>query len=272
MRHFILNSNVLFMLDTITPVILTFNEAPNIGRTLQRLHWAREIVVVDSFSSDTTKLIAQSFKQVRFFERVFDTHATQWNFAIQETGIKTAWVLALDADFLLGPSIIEELKCLNVVAGVSAYAAQFDYAVWGTVLPGTAYPAVSVLFDKSYSRYIQDGHTQRLHTDKKTVMLKNRIVHDDRKPMSHWVDAQKKYSILEVHKMLSIPDRQLSMVDRIRKTLLFAPVLMFFYCYIVKGAWRKGWKGLFYAGQRLLVELMLALFLIEKKFNKDKPD
>ncbi len=28
-------------LDDITPVILTFNEAPNIGRTLERLSWAR---------------------------------------------------------------------------------------------------------------------------------------------------------------------------------------------------------------------------------------
>ena len=38
------------MLDQITPLILTYNEAPNIARTLANLIWARDIVVVDSFS------------------------------------------------------------------------------------------------------------------------------------------------------------------------------------------------------------------------------
>lgn len=36
----------------ITPLILTFNEAPNLWRTLERLAWAKGIVIVDSFSTD----------------------------------------------------------------------------------------------------------------------------------------------------------------------------------------------------------------------------
>ena len=32
-------------LDQITVLILTYNEAPNIGRALDRLTWARDIVV-----------------------------------------------------------------------------------------------------------------------------------------------------------------------------------------------------------------------------------
>ena len=42
------------MFDQITALILTYNEAPNIGRILERLDWARDIVVVDSFSDDDT--------------------------------------------------------------------------------------------------------------------------------------------------------------------------------------------------------------------------
>ena len=40
------------MILEITPLILTFNEAPNLRRTLEQLAWAKEIVVVDSFSTD----------------------------------------------------------------------------------------------------------------------------------------------------------------------------------------------------------------------------
>jgi hypothetical protein len=66
------------MLNEITPLILTYNEAANIGRTLERLAWAREIVVVDSFSDDETVEIASSFANVRVIQRVFDCHRSQW--------------------------------------------------------------------------------------------------------------------------------------------------------------------------------------------------
>ena len=46
------------MLAEITPVILTYNEAANIGRSLERLGWAREIVIVDSHSTDDTLAVA----------------------------------------------------------------------------------------------------------------------------------------------------------------------------------------------------------------------
>jgi hypothetical protein len=36
------------MLSAITPVILTFNEAPNLERTLSYLEWAERVVIVDS--------------------------------------------------------------------------------------------------------------------------------------------------------------------------------------------------------------------------------
>ena len=42
------------MIDRITPVILTFNESPNIARTLGKLAWAGDVIVVDSHSDDDT--------------------------------------------------------------------------------------------------------------------------------------------------------------------------------------------------------------------------
>ena len=49
------------MLTHVTPLILTYNEAPNIARSLGALSWANDIVVVDSFSDDDTVEIAKSF-------------------------------------------------------------------------------------------------------------------------------------------------------------------------------------------------------------------
>ena len=46
------------MLAEIVPVILTWNEAANIGRALAALRWAKRVVVLDSGSSDASRRIA----------------------------------------------------------------------------------------------------------------------------------------------------------------------------------------------------------------------
>ena len=87
------------MLDDITPLILTRDEAPNIARTLGQLRWARDVVVVDSVSEDDTAAIARSFPNVRVVQRPFDSHAAQWQFGVEQ--VRTPWVLTLDAELPL---------------------------------------------------------------------------------------------------------------------------------------------------------------------------
>src|SRR5215510_6475714 len=112
------------MLDQITPLILTYNEAPNIARVLQGLNWAEEIVVVDSFSDDETVQIATSFPNVRVVQRAFDCHRNQWEFGLKETGITTPWVLALDADYVVTDELISELKTLDLDTETAGYRAK----------------------------------------------------------------------------------------------------------------------------------------------------
>ena len=78
-------------LSDVTPVILTLNEAPNILRCLDRLAWAGEVVVLDSFSTDGTPELANDLERVRVSQRPFDDHASQWNHAIALA--TTPWVL-----------------------------------------------------------------------------------------------------------------------------------------------------------------------------------
>ena len=253
------------MLDQITPLILTFNEAPNLARTLDRLNWASDIVVVDSMSTDDTRAIAARYPQVRVFERKFTSHAEQWNFGLQQTGIKTEWVLALDADFVLTDAIVAELQHLQPSATVSGYRATFTYCIDGKPLRSGVYPPVTVLYRRAAANYEQDGHTQRVRVDGTVQPLAAKIRHDDRKPLTHWLASQVRYMQLEADKLAAAPSTELATADRIRRWIVLAPPLVFLRCMFVGGGLLDGRAGLFYALQRTAAELILSLTLLERR-------
>jgi len=254
------------MLNQITPLLLTYNEAPNIGRTLDKLSWARDIVVVDSLSSDETGAMLSRYPNVRVFERAFTTHAEQWNFGLEQTGITTDWVLALDADFVLTDDAVRELAALAPPQAVSGYRASFTYCIDGKPLRSAVYPPVTVLYRRAGAGYLQDGHTQRVRVDGLVLPLTARILHDDRKPLSHWIASQVRYMRLEADKLAWAPSSSLANVDRVRKLIVLAPPLVFLRCLFVGGGILDGWPGLFYALQRATAELILSLSLIERRW------
>jgi glycosyltransferase involved in cell wall biosynthesis len=256
------------MLERITPLILTYNEAPNIGRTLERLDWASDIVVVDSFSDDETLEIISGYPNARVFQRAFDNHRDQWNYGLSETGIKTDWVLALDADYVLTRQFEAEVKQLQPPAEVSGYRASFTYSINGRSLRSGIYPPVTVLYRRSAASYEQDGHTQKIAVSGIIERLKGRILHDDRKPLSQWLRSQVRYTQLEANKLLRTGDIQVSSSDRIRRWRVVAPLAMLFYCLIIRGGVLDGWAGFYYAFQRTLAETMLSLFLLEHDLRK----
>lgn len=255
------------MYTKITPLLLTYNEAPNIERVLERLDWANDIVVVDSVSTDGTREILARYPKVRVFERAFTTHSEQWNFGLEQTGINTDWVLALDADYVLSCALVEEIGVLIDRPDVTGYLASFEYCVNGRALRGAAYPPVVALYRKSGARYIQDGHTQRLLTDGKLARLKGRILHDDRKPLGQWLVAQARYMRLEAEKLSLLAPGELGAADRLRKLIVIAPVVMLFYCLFARGNVFDGWPGIFYALQRTTAEAILSLFLLQRKLE-----
>ncbi len=257
------------MLDQITPLILTYNEAANIGRTLEQLGWAQDIVVVDSFSDDDTLEIISRFPQVRVFQREFDNFAAQCSFGLTQTGISTEWVLNLDADYVLTPELVNELAQLQPPPEVIGWRARFIYCVQGRRLRSGIYPPVTVLFRKSRGNFHKDGHAHRLRVDGRVADLRSPILHDDRKPLSRWFEAQSRYTELEANKLLAADPSALSWTDRIRRWRVVAPLAVLVYCLILRGGLLDGWPGWYYAFQRLLAELMLSLYLIDQDLQQN---
>lgn len=258
------------MLDRITPLILTYNEVPNIERTLAQLGWAQRIVVVDSGSTDGTLDLLAKNARVSVYVRKFDTHAQQWTYGLTETGIDTDWVLALDADYVLNDAFVAEMGRLAPKPATAGFRARFRYCIAGRPIGSGAYPPVVVLYRRQGAHYVQDGHTQRIQLQGNLPEFANRIDHDDRKPLSRWLDSQRNYARQEAEHLTGADTDTLRRVDRLRSWIWPMPAVMFLYTYVLRGGFMDGWPGLQYSLERTYAELLLSLELLSRKLNPDR--
>ena len=141
----------------ITALVLTRNEAPNVTRTRGKLSWLSSVVVVDSESTDATTELAARFPNVRVVSRAFTTHAEQWNYGLEQTGILIECAGA-DADFVLSDALVQEIQSLETDAATAGCSASFDIASTAA-LRGAAYHPWWCVPPQS-GRYLQDGYTR----------------------------------------------------------------------------------------------------------------
>jgi glycosyltransferase involved in cell wall biosynthesis len=112
----------------ISGVIITYNEAQNIGRCLESLQdVCDEILVLDSFSTDQTEHICQQYG-VRFEQHAFEGHIQQKNEALNRA--LYPWILSLDADEALTPALkqsILEVKAVLPAKGAFVFNRLTNY-------------------------------------------------------------------------------------------------------------------------------------------------
>ena len=95
----------------ISAVIITYNEELFIDKCLTSLRGvADEIVVVDSFSTDTTEEICKKHN-VRFIKHAFEGFRDQKNFALQLASYKN--ILSLDADEALSGQLRDSILAVK---------------------------------------------------------------------------------------------------------------------------------------------------------------
>jgi glycosyltransferase involved in cell wall biosynthesis len=256
------------VLDEITPLIISYNEAPNLPRTLARLRWARRIVLIDSGSTDETVAIARDHPQVVVVEHPFTDFASQCNFGLQQ--ITTPWVLSLDADYELSDELIDELASLKLADGPVGYQARFIYRIHGRPLRGSLYPPRIVLHRREIATYRNEGHGHRVVLSGEIRQLRGVIYHDDRKPLARWFEAQRRYVRTEADYLLASDPDTLRSTDKIRLMSWPAPLAVFLHTLFIRRGILDGWPGWYYALQRLIAEALLALELTDRRLSGAK--
>jgi glycosyltransferase involved in cell wall biosynthesis len=95
-----------------TVILLSFNSEDTLGATLSRAREvAEEIYVVDSFSSDGTVALAESYG-AKVVQHAFENYGAQRNWGIDNLPIKTKWQLHLDADEVMDAELVAAILAL----------------------------------------------------------------------------------------------------------------------------------------------------------------
>lgn len=90
-------------------VMLTYNESLHLARALQHVSgFAKQIFVIDSFSTDATVQIAKDHG-AEVLQHPFQNYAKQYEWALENAPINAQWVMRLDADEIIEADLAEEI-------------------------------------------------------------------------------------------------------------------------------------------------------------------
>src|ERR1700730_5834992 len=128
------NSSAVVQLLPVSVIVPVRNEARNMPRCLEALAGVGEIYVIDSQSTDNTVEIAQSrgAKVVQVHDDDALPKKPQW--AMDTLPFAYDWILLLDADEILTPELVEEIRRALQNPGVNGYSIRLQMYFLGRVL------------------------------------------------------------------------------------------------------------------------------------------
>jgi glycosyltransferase involved in cell wall biosynthesis len=146
------------MLD-LAVVILTHNESRHLARVMACVNtFAKEVFVVDSFSSDDSAAIAEAHGATVLKHR-FVNYAKQFQWALDNAPITARWTMRLDADELIEPDLVDALRArlpalADDVAGINLKRKHIFMDRW--VRHGGRYPLVLLRIWRTGQGRIED--------------------------------------------------------------------------------------------------------------------
>lgn len=191
----------------ISVLVLTKNEEKNLGNCLKSVEdVADEIIVVDSFSTDSTRDIANMYG-ARFYEHAFENQADQVNWALGNLEIKGDWILRLDADEYLTPELAKEIKetLPNIGEAITGYNIKRRvYFLGKWVRHGGYYPTWHLrLWRKGKGVYEErevDEHLTLLEGG--VGRLRHDFVDDNKNGLGAWISKHNDYAEKEAREAL----------------------------------------------------------------------
>lgn len=250
----------------VTVVIPVKNDLPALEKCLEPLTNVSAVVVVDSGSEDGSAELAQRWGADVLQFRWNGGFPKKRNWVLQTYPFRTKWVLFLDADELLTPSFLCELRKVLDSSIHVGYWIKYENYFQGRLLRFGVAQRKLALFrvgsgfyerieDPGWSDLDMEVHEHPI-LNGSIGSLKNRVRHEDHSGLQKFIERHNKYSTWEARHFLAPPsapqktEARRTFRQRVKYALLqssWLSILYFLYTYFFLGGILDGAAGLNYA-------------------------
>jgi glycosyltransferase involved in cell wall biosynthesis len=248
--------------------IIACNEEANLGRCLQSAAGlAREIIVVDSGSTDGTREIAERFG-AKVTHQAWLGHRDQKNVAL---GLCTQpWVLALDCDEELSPELRKSIEDFFQGSGPGQFeGAECNRKVWFLgrwITHGDWYPDRKLrLFLREKATWAGSPEHDYVKVNGAVTRLSGDLHHYSFPSMSRYVEKINTFSDVFLARQKA-EGRQWSLLANISR-----PLWRFFRAYVLRRGFLDGFPGLWIAVSTAYFAFVRYGRKFEDEVNASKP-
>ena len=252
------------MLVNLTVAIPVLNEERNLIACLQAIgtDFARQVVVIDSASSDSTANVANAHGAELITFQWDGRFPKKRNWYLHHHRPTTDWVLFLDADEILTPAVKREIAAVLPGSSHQGFLLSYTNYFLGRRLRGGIPLRKLSLFRVGEVEY---EHIEEIHWSQCDMevhehpqltgsvgLIRSHIDHRDLRGIESYMTKHNQYAAWEAQRLFShryAPHTSASWKfhQRIKYSLLTSPwggLAFFFGSYLVMGGWRDGSIGL----------------------------
>lgn len=267
---------------SISVLILTYNERLHIERCIKSAHRISDkIYVVDSYSTDGTQEIARRLGAT-VVEHDYVNQAQQMQWAINNLGLDTEWVMRMDADEYLTDKLVDEIKTVlpELSEDVTGVYLPLDVIFQGkNVKHGRLHaPKIMRIWRRGKAYMEQRWMDERMIlTEGTAITFKGRFVDHNLNSLAWWTQKHNNYSnrelAVEAMRMYGIGSDDEALKGRNQKKGMYYRLPAFFRAgvyfsvrYFLLGGFIDGKAGLIWA----TLQAYWYRFLIDAKMSEMK--
>ncbi|MFW6282599.1 MAG: glycosyltransferase family 2 protein [Minisyncoccales bacterium] len=180
-------------------LIITYNEEDNIKECLESIKWIEEIVIVDSYSSDSTLEICRNYTD-EIYQKEFIDISSQRNYGLEQ--IEADWVLVIDADERVTADLKKEIK--QVLANNTEVEGYFiprkNYFLGKWIKYCGWYPDYTLRLFQTKYRFKGKVH-EKVNIDNSTSRLKNDFIHYTYKNLEQYINKINNFTTISAAEM-----------------------------------------------------------------------